>query len=346
MSNTSSSSDLITEYDLLSLAWHDLTTPGNAVCTTAVLCLFWILSTWLASTLTQNYSQVDKLWSIAPILYVWILVIDARTLLQAIVVTIWGSRLTYNFARRGGYRGCRLFRPWCGDEDYRWKALQEGKFWSILQNKLVWHVFNLVFISIYQNVLLWLIITPAVTAHLVAVHQHGVGGDDNNGASSSSSSSSLQWIDWISASLVILFIMVETIADNQQYAFQTEKHKRLKNPTLEKTPTTTKAFDADYQDGFLQSGLFAIVRKPNYAAEQAIWVSFYGLAVAARGGRRVITSSIVGCILLVLLFLGSGPFTEELTKSKYPAYAEYQQRVPLYVPFLSFGWWKVKRKEN
>lgn len=65
---------------------------------------------------------MDKLWSLLPIAYAWhfathdlvsgtAAALDPRLLLLAVLITVWGVRLTYNFARKGGYR-------W-QDEDYR-----------------------------------------------------------------------------------------------------------------------------------------------------------------------------------------------------------------------------------
>ena len=87
-----------------------------------------------------------------------------------------------------------------------------------------------------------------------------------------------------------------------------------------------------------QSGLFGIVRKPAYAGEQMIWISFYLFSVAAgheHQKERYINWSIGGCILLCLLFQGSGWLTEQISISKYPEYRSYQKRVPLYVPKIS-----------
>lgn len=82
------------------------------------VCAFVILGVWAVSEVTLNYSQVDKLWSIVPFLYAWIVVKgnDDRTFLIASLVTLWGGRLTFNFTRRGGYK----WPPWTGDEDYRY----------------------------------------------------------------------------------------------------------------------------------------------------------------------------------------------------------------------------------
>ena len=45
-----------------------------------------------------------------------------------------------------------------------------------------------------------------------------------------------------------------------------------------------------------------------------------------------------GFILLCLLFQGSGWLTEQISISKYAAYRDYQNKVPLYVPKLSPIW--------
>lgn len=82
---------------------------------------------FVVSTISKNYSQVDKIWSVIPIAYVWIAAwkvdFEPRILLMALLVTLWGVRLTYNFARRGGYS----WRFWEGDEDYRWAELRAKK---------------------------------------------------------------------------------------------------------------------------------------------------------------------------------------------------------------------------
>lgn len=265
-----------------------------------------ILLTFTVSTATQNYSQVDKLWSVLPPVFACILVNDARTLLMAIVAVIWGTRLTYNFARRGGY----AWPPWEGEEDYRWEYIRRGHFWKPLSNPVVWHTFNLLFISIYQIVLLYLIAAPSVVAHMVA---------------RSGEPSPLTAVDAAAAFLVLLCVWIESVADQQQYAFQTQKYGLKK---------AKKQLTGDYAKGFCTSGLFSIVRKPNYAAEQAVWISYYLFSISI----DPLNWCIVGCILLCLLFQGSGWLTEKMSMEKYPAYREYRRQVPLYVPGLYHLW--------
>ena len=305
------------------LMWEGTGIPGTALAHTWHVCLFVIAITFVTSSLTRNYSQVDKLWSILPWLYAWILVVDTRTLLMALLATLWGLRLTYNFNRRGGYQ----WPPWAGGEDYRWSLLQQGVYIPALKNRLLWHIFNFVFVSFYQNLLLWFIAFPSMVAHLVATHEC---------FAKKQSSSSLNPIDAMATLLLLAFLTLETLADNEQYAFQTEKYRR-KN-------AGEKLDDGDFKDGFYQSGLFAVVRKPNYTGEQGVWCAYYLFSVAALWSiadmnmiNKLMNASMIGCTLLILLFQGSGPMTEFVTISKYPSYKEYQKRVPLYVPRLFGG---------
>ena len=82
----------------------------------------------------------------------------------------------------------------------------------------------------------------------------------------------------------------------------------------------------------MTTGLFRVSRHPNFFFEQAQWWAFYAIGATAAvasglglwGGA--LNWTIVGAALLTLLFIGSTIFTESITASKYPAYAEYQRR--------------------
>ena len=307
--------DASQECNLLSVAIDGISDDSSIYFAAFYTCIAFSTLTFVVSSITGNYSQVDKLWSITPFIYAWIAVVDQRTLIMAVVATIWGIRLTYNFHRRGGYH----WPPWKGEEDYRWAYIQQGHFVPILKEPIPWILFNFGFISFYQNFLLLLTAAPAFVASTMAT---------NAFCGDHVAPFNIFGLDGIAVVLMIAFIIMESVADNQQYAFQTEKYRQI-NAGEERT--------GEYADGFCQSGLFAIVRKPNYCAEQFIWISFYIFSVAATGtGKGFINWSAIGFILLVILFQGSGPFTEKLTLQKYPVkYAEYQTKVGLYIPRLS-----------
>lgn len=259
----------------------------------------------LVGELSRNNSQVDKLWSIVPIYYVWHMTLLApelsdRMVLMSILVTVWGARLTFNFARRGAY----TWRFWAGEEDYRWEALRQRPGFN---NKFIWALFNFFFISAYQNVLIF-----SFTVPILATLSNNVNPELNT-------------IDYLLAGLMLLAIVLEFIADQQQYDFQTEKHRRIQ---------AGEPLGA-YEIGFVSTGLWSIVRHPNYAMEQSIWVIFYLFSVNATG--QWVNWTIGGCVLLLILFKGSSDFSEELSAGKYPAYKDYQKRVPRFIPGFKFG---------
>lgn len=253
---------------------------------------------FVVSSISGNYSQVDKLWSLMPIAYVWMVAFEtgfeSRLVLMALLVSAWGLRLTYNFSRKGGYS----WKLWTGVEDYRWSVLMAK---PELKAKWRWMAFNLFFISLYQMGLILLITLPAVRS---------MGGLP------------LSWPDYLIAALLIAFIVVETIADKQQWSYQKEKLK---------AQAAGGEIQDKYKKGFVQTGLWRLSRHPNFAAEQAVWIVFYFFSVAATG--HWLNWSVMGAILLVLLFWGSSSFTESITAGKYPDYADYQKRVPRFLPF-------------
>jgi steroid 5-alpha reductase family enzyme len=258
-----------------------------------------IACTFLVGEFTSNNSQVDKLWSIIPIGYVWVVAAfgdySPRLVLMSIMVTIWGIRLTVNFAMKGAYQ----WKFWAGEEDYRWLVLRQKPEFS---PRWKWTLFNLFFISGYQNVLILLFTLPTIVAL------------QNNTAA-------LGLFDYIAAGLMLIFILFETIADAQQWNFQSKKSAMTK---------AGEELNGVYKKGFLDKGLWAYSRHPNYFAEQAIWLCFYLFSVAASG--QWFNWSIAGCLLLLVLFQGSSNFSEEISAGKYPDYTAYQKKVHRFLP--------------
>ncbi|MCR2819784.1 DUF1295 domain-containing protein [Microbacterium sp. zg.Y1090] len=250
---------------------------------------------WILSLVTKDTSWVDRIWSIVPIAYTWIFAIAvitsggdaARSVLMAALVTLWGARLTFNFARKGGYSGM---------EDYRWAILRRR------MSPVQFQLFNLFFIVLYQNALLVLISLPALMAW---EHPTPLTG----------------W-DIALAALFLAFLVGETVADQEQWDFH--QAKKRAGGTLE--------------PGFAMTGLFRLSRHPNFFFEQAQWWVFYfiGAVAAVSAGLGfwggLINPTIVGAVLLTVLFIGSTIFTESISSSKYPAYADYQRRTSMLVP--------------
>lgn len=254
---------------------------------------------FVISTMTQNYSQVDKLWSIIPVVYAWVIAYDSgfefRILMMAILISLWGIRLTFNFNRRGGYS----WKFWTGEEDYRWAILKAR---PEFHPSWKWTLFNLFFISLYQMGLILLITFPMIKS---------MGGTE--------------WSFWdtLLSAILIFWIVFETLADQQQWNFQNKKYSYLK---------ADEPLPAPYDAGFIQTGLWGKVRHPNYLAEQAIWITLYFFSVTATG--EWINWSIVGCVLLIFLFWGSSDYSEGISAGKYPQYKIYQKNVGRFLPKL------------
>ncbi|WP_300663149.1 DUF1295 domain-containing protein [Fluviicola sp.] len=259
---------------------------------------------FLLGEITRNNSQIDKIWSLIPIYYVWQVAqagdFAPRLVLMAVIVSIWGARLTYNFARRGAYS----WKFWSGEEDYRWEILRKKPGFN---NRFVWMLFNLFFICSYQNTLIFLFTLPALTG----LYEFAP--------------TSIQLWDWVIAAGILVAIVIEFIADQQQYNFQTEKHRRIKSGE-DLGP---------YSKGFVDTGLWKLVRHPNYAMEQTVWLLFYGFSVVSTG--EWINWSMGGCLLLVILFKGSSDFSEGISAAKYTDYPDYQRKTPRFIPFTKFG---------
>ena len=252
-----------------SIEWAALIQVFQVTLGVALLC-------FVVGELTGNNSQVDKIWSLIPIYYGWHFAAAAgfepRTNIMAILVTLWGLRLTFNFARRGGYS----LKFWGGEEDYRWSVLRQT---PALQSRWTWMLFNLFFICLYQNALILLFTLPILEAWRFSYNALGTA-------------------DYLVAGLMFLLIVIETLADQQQYVYQTEKHRRL---NAAKQGDATPAADPYYKKGFTHTGLWKYMRHPNYAAEQGIWICFYLFTVSA--GSTWINWSIIGAVLLLFLFL-------------------------------------------
>ncbi|KAJ3082759.1 hypothetical protein HDU99_001662 [Rhizoclosmatium hyalinum] len=263
---------------LTSLSLNEGYVNMNPAASNMLICSFFVILTFGMGTYTGNYSSVDRLWSITPVIYtvnyliVYIVrgyALNSRLLCMALLVSSWGVRLTFNFWRKGGY------------------SLSEE------------------------------------TAFDVAVS--GIGNVD------------WQLLDSIAACLFVVLLVIETVADQQQWNFQEKKWGMIKaGKKVENLP-------APYNLGFLTSGLFAYSRHPNFFAEFSMWWTLCLFAVSASGDWTNY-EALLGAALLNLLFLGSTVFTEYITAQKYPLYKLYQKRVSMLIPWFPLQGELVKSK--
>ena len=79
----------------------------------------------VVSEVNRNWSQVDRVWSVLPTLFIahfslWAHLhrLPSQRVDHALAVaSVWSLRLTYNYWRKGGYQR--------GSEDYRWLIIRE-----------------------------------------------------------------------------------------------------------------------------------------------------------------------------------------------------------------------------
>ncbi|MGG7465165.1 DUF1295 domain-containing protein [Plantibacter sp. YIM 135347] len=236
--------------------------------------------TWALSARTGSAAWLDRLWSITPVVYAWVFAGaagfgDARLNLLAGLATAWGVRLTFSYARKGGYGR--------GVQDYRWAIVRRD------MSPTGWRLFHALFVSLYQQALLLLIVLPAWTAF-----ERGV---------------PLGWIDWVLAALFLALLVGEGVADGQQWRFQQRKR-------------ADATAGAPMGDGFVRTGLFRYSRHPHFLCELLMWWVFYAIAVATTS--PAIDWTIIGTVLLSAQIIGSTWMMESLSRAKYPAYEAYQ----------------------
>jgi len=127
-------------------ALQNLYLSTNPLVTALGFSLFLTPVVFIVAEVNKNYSQVDRLWSLLPVIYnshyaLWahLAGLPTQRLDHVMAVTIlWGARLTFNYWRKGGYT--------VGSEDYRWNIVKD------YAGPVVMFIFNIVFISLAQNV--------------------------------------------------------------------------------------------------------------------------------------------------------------------------------------------------
>ncbi|KAI2642654.1 DUF1295-domain-containing protein [Xylaria nigripes] len=260
----------------------------------------------IASEVNQNYSQVDRHWSLLPTFYnihfsTWARLNglpSQRVDLAVIWSVIWSTRLTFNYWRKGGYK--------IGSEDYRWEIVRD------YCHPVIFFILNATFISFIQSVLLFLLAAPTYVVLLASNIEPRVG-----------------VADLLFVGTEIGLVVSEWVSDQQQWDYQNAKKSYQKTA---KVPRDCGYTREDLDRGFITSGLWAYCRHPNFTAEQTIWLVMYQWSCYA--GNVLYSWAGVGSLFLIMLFLGSTWLTELITAGKYPEYKAYQQQVGVLLPSL------------
>jgi len=279
-------------------------------------CAFNTLWTYIAGEVTNNFSQVDRIWTFLPVLYTaWFTFyplveggsVNPRAGLMFGLQVTWMLRLSYNTFRRGLFS----FK----DEDYRWPIFRASQPWILVK------LFHLFFVAIIQNILLMGLGLPAYWTLLQPPSQ-------------------LQPPDYALAFFAIAILLLEFTSDNQQYAYQSFKHGTGQG-SIRWPGARQKWTEADKKRGFVQRGLWAWSRHPNFACEQLFWCvqNFFPL-LGARTAHTPLPSDIpyplmpiLPSLCLSLLFVASTAYTEGITLGRYPeGYKAYRGRVGRFAP--------------
>lgn len=176
------------------------------------LAIILAIACWLLSVITRENSWVDRMWTVCPPIYCLIVAADSdfgspRINIMTLLVVAWGVRLTFNFARRGGFRA--------GGEDYRWKAVREKL------GPVKFQILNATFVAPAQMFIIWLFTSP--------MHQAWTGRDQ-----------ALNLLDVLAIALFLVLLVMEAMNDQHMWSFQQDKKRRIEagEPVLEPFVTT------------------------------------------------------------------------------------------------------------
>jgi steroid 5-alpha reductase family enzyme len=122
--------------------------------------------------------------------------------------------------------------------------------------------------------------------------------------------SPLGWLDLLAFIVTAGALLIETIADLQLHAFSAKKRP----------------------GEFIQSGLWAWSRHPNYFGELSFWwgLMLFGLAAAPQQWPWIVP----GALLMTAMFVfASIPLMDKRSLDRRPAYGEYMRRTSALIPF-------------
>lgn len=124
----------------------------------------------------------------------------------------------------------------------------------------------------------------------------------------------LPWLAWVGAAIMAFGIIIETVADRQK--------------TLAKRRVP---------DRFCDTGLYRVVRCPNYFGELLVWTGNLVAGGALLRNWLQWTLAVIGYLSIFLIMKGSARGLELKQAERYgadPAYQAYVKRVPILFPLV------------
>lgn len=122
------------------------------------------------------------------------------------------------------------------------------------------------------------------------------------------------WTLWPGVLLMAAGLALEAAADQQKSRYKAEDPRR-----------------------FVDRGLFAIVRSPNYFGEMLFWLGVFVAGTAAYGSIAAWLLAAIGLVCIELIMLGSARRLELKQAERYgsdPAYQNYARHVPILFPLV------------
>jgi steroid 5-alpha reductase family enzyme len=241
--------------------------------------------TWLASLHKRDVSIVDSIWPLfflAALLTWWNLdpPNGPRAVSALILVALWAMRLC----------GYLTWRNWGHPEDRRYQAIRA-------RNQPHYELKSLVIVFALQAGLAWLIALPILPVLKSPV--------------------AWSWLDSLGATVFLLGLAVETLADWHLARFK-----------------------ARSQGGgaVLDSGVWRYSRHPNYFGEAVVWWGFYLLAVGAGASVWMVLSPAL--ITFLLVKVSGVPLLEQDLVERRPAYRDYVRNTSAFIP------WPPRRSQS
>eukprot|EP00767_Chilomastix_cuspidata_P007043 gnl/Chilomastix_cuspidata/759.p1 GENE.gnl/Chilomastix_cuspidata/759~~gnl/Chilomastix_cuspidata/759.p1 ORF type:complete len:329 (+),score=117.65 gnl/Chilomastix_cuspidata/759:3-989(+) len=291
--------------------------PDLAPLLVGIMFVIALVTTGALSFATNNFSQVDRLWSVFPVIYAFLIfftlhlneVVSPKLSVMAALITVWGTRLTYNFYRRGGYAP--------GFEDHRWTYIRAR--WPA--PRCLFAPFMLLFCIGYQNALILAICFPLFAVERQALADAAAGAAAVCPAPLAAAARAMgslyrapviscRWgvLDTLALALFIAFFVLEATADKQRSRFYAQR------------PRTARV---------LTTGLFALCRHPNFVGEMGMWCSI-ALFAAGTAPHKVVFGP---ALMLVLLFQGSTWITEKISAERHgEEFLAYKRTTPRLLP--------------
>ena len=196
--------------------------------------------------------------------------------------------------------------------DHRWDLVK--KRLNYPEKKIPFHIFNFIFMAFMQN---WILIGYALPMWYIQTHRQ----------------EELNLLDAVVAVFYLISFTIEAVADEQQWNFQSKKYMWIDE---QKSKVKSSEFSneqiEDFKRGFLIRGLFQFCRHPNYFGDILLWWSIYAFSLSAQYSSltsvfSLFNYSMWATLLMTYMFQRSVKVSEIITKSKYPEYTRYQDKV-------------------